>query len=475
MKIYGPILLLILLTLIGCGQEQFGAVRQNSSSQANTLKTYEQLSCSSFTLIKPKVDILYVVDNSSSTYFLQSDIRNAIKNTVNSISTQFDYRVIGTSLLPVKDDPTPYNDYQVITNSSDALSSEAAGRKIISADELNFFNTPEPEGTEAGAKRVIDFISNNSSSGLFRQSAYLLVVLISNGRDQEIEYSPYSNGQTLQNIAIYNERLNSLKSIKTQLNLQQLRFFSVTANSSCNKTGWYSSEKSYISIAKDLYNLSGATDSNVNQDFYNLCTNSISSLFTGVNNSIQQVLIPHTYRYWPITFAENNEMVSINDIQVIKVSSNGSKTDLSKNAQWTYVDEGSAVSVNTRELPSLGEAVVGRHFVRFTDGNLITYPDCVIVKSISRTEYLGYVVIQKAPQVASVVLRVNGKVIPQSSTNGWTYIGYQTNKNIKMPYPNSGDDLPAIIKTGFMIQLNGSSNYYKSGDEITVDYFPAAL
>ncbi|MFA7614674.1 MAG: hypothetical protein WCY48_10600, partial [Candidatus Caldatribacteriota bacterium] len=80
------LLLSSLLFLFSCGKEQFGTAAQQESSQADALKAFHQASCSSHTLIKPKVDILYVVDNSSSTYYLKDSIRDSIKNTVNSVS-----------------------------------------------------------------------------------------------------------------------------------------------------------------------------------------------------------------------------------------------------------------------------------------------------------------------------------------------------------------------------------------------------
>src|SRR4051812_29300241 len=98
---WSAIFTLALLLLVGCGKEEFGTTAQNNTSKADPLLDYQQLSCSSFTLIKPKVDILYVVDNSSSTYYVASDIKAAVKKTVDTISLQFDYRVVGTSLLPL--------------------------------------------------------------------------------------------------------------------------------------------------------------------------------------------------------------------------------------------------------------------------------------------------------------------------------------------------------------------------------------
>jgi hypothetical protein len=107
--------------------------------------------------------------------------------------------------------------------------------------------------------------------------------------------------------------------------------------------------------------------------------------------------------------------------------------------------------------------------------NLLVYPDCVIIKSKTRVEYFNYIVLPKEPRQDTIVVRVNGSPIAQSASNGWTYVGSRLNQNIKAAYPNPGDETPAVTKSGFMIQLNGSANYYKSGDSVEVYYLPAGI
>lgn len=473
MKTYWSALFpLLFLILTGCGSEEFGSTPQTKTDSASPIKQYEQLSCSTYTLIKPKVDILYVVDNSTSTHHMANDIKTSIRNTVNTISKEFDYRVIGTALIPNPSDNNTFDDYQVLTNSTDPLSSEASSRKIISSSELNFFSSTQ-NGAEAGLSRIIQFMSYNATSGLFRQDAYHLIILISNGRDTEIETAIHTNGETSVNTAVYNERLDSFKYLRNQLSSQQLRLFSVTADRSCTKSGWLSSEKSYKQMSTDLYHLSGAIDSNTNKDWYNLCSTGLSTMFEAVNNSIKQVIVPHEYRYWPLTFATDSDTRnSFGEIEVFKVSKN-SAPELMPASSWSYYENTTGQPLNVREKPTVGEPRVGKHFIKFT--NRIVYPDCVQVRSVSRTEYFGYVVLPKEPQQNSIVLRINGKDIPKSSTNGWSYVGNRLNQNIKMPYPNAGDQYPAVYKSGFMIQLNGSANYYKSGDNVEAHYLPAGI
>ena len=466
-------LLLFLLGLIGCGKEEFGTVPRNTTENASPLKAYAHNSCSTFTLIKPKVDVLYVVDNSSSSYYIANDIKTALSNTVNKLSSDFDYRVIGT---PLMETASGNNDFQVMTNSSDLQGIPSDTRRISSASGFNFFTSSPVPGVEKGLARTISFVNAHKNS-LIRSSSYLVIVLVSNGRDLEIEEDlGFGNGETKINTSVYNDRLASFRSLKTSLDSIQLRLFSVTAKSICG-AGYRTALKSYVKMSNDLYTDSLAQDNNSALDSYDLCSSSgISSIFTAINNSIKQVVLPHQYRYWPITFAENNELVSLSEIKVQKISPSGASVTLVRDTDWTYEDKGSSQAVNTRELPTIGEPVTGRHFIKFPDNKLITYPDCVLVTSVSRTEYFGYVVLPQRPKVESLSLRINGRVIPQSSTNGWSDLtSSPSTRNIKIAYPSPGDENPPVIRTGFMLQLNGASNYYKSGDNVEVNFIPAGI
>ncbi|HXH32376.1 MAG TPA: vWA domain-containing protein [Bacteriovoracaceae bacterium] len=474
MKLCSKALLSVVLLgfLAGCGGEKFGTTPQSTTNKPDPLKAFEQLSCSSSTLIKPKVDILYVVDNSTSSYYLPSDIKTAIKKTVDSISKEFDYRMIGTNLIPFNNDPNAFDDYQVMTNSTDALSAEAASRKIITTSELNFFSNPAGGSNEAGLKRTIDFINSHFYDNLFRKDAYHIIVLISNGRDGEVERDlGYGNGQTELVVQQYNDRLASFNDIKNNLNSQQLRFFSVSAKSSC-KPGWLSSNLSYVKMAGDLYNASGAQDNNANRDSYDLCGAGIEGLFIAVNTSIKQVILPHKYRYWPITFTSGE--IEQSSIRVYKTAGNSAPV-LMNDSEWDYKPNLNSSSINTRIAPTPGEPTTARHLIEFTPGNEIVYPTCISVASTSKREFFGFVVIPKEPKPESIAMRINGQTIAQSSSNGWSYIGNRMNQNIKVAYPNSGDELPAVVKSGFMIQLNGSASYYKSGDNVEVHYIPAGI
>lgn len=455
MKIQWSVLFaLFLFVLAGCGSEQFGSVPQSTTSNPDAVSSYNQLSCSSSTLIKPKVDILYVVDNSGSALSMSDAIKTSITNTIGSISQQFDYRVIGTKLIP--DTATDY-DYRVMTNSEDALPN--TGKKIISASEMPFFTMPVVGAPrEAGLKRTVNFINNNGS--LIRNNSHLIVILVSNGRDNEAEIDDdgLASTPTIQQ-PVFSTRIGELNSIKSAKSLVELRFMPVTAHSDNCTPGARSSMNSYVAAG----NIFGG-------EVFNLCGNNVSSLFAQVNSTIQQETIPHVYRYWPITFAENNEMVSISEIQVYKVSPNSAPT-LMPSSSWTYrkIPGGT----NTRIQPTVGEYSSLSHFVEFNPSSYVRWPDCVQIKSVSRTEYYKYIVLNKAADTTKPIsVRINGSVV--SSAN-WSYRGYVGTTNIKANYPNPGDDQPPVTKSGYMIEITNPASYYKSGDSVEVSFTGAAI
>lgn len=465
--------LFLLFSLVSCGEEQFGTAPQNTKTGADPIKSYAHQSCSTYTLIKPKVDVLYIVDNSASTYYLASDIKLALSNTVSKLSQDFDYRVIGTPLLETS---SGNNDYQVMTNSTDLHGLPSDAKRISSAGSFNFFTKEPVPGMEKGLSRIVSFVDAHKN-GLIRNNAYLIIVLVSNGRDLEVETDAgFNNGQTVFNKTIYDNSLNKLKNdLKTSLNYIQLRLLSVTAKSVCG-TGYRTAYQSYVKASYDLYAHSQATDNPANLDSYDLCSSGgIGQVFTAINNSIKQVVLPHEYRYWPITFAAD-PMVSSDDFKVQKISPNGSSVTLQKNVDWTYDQRATEVTLNSRELPTPGEPITGQHFIRFT--NRVVYPDCVLVTSISRTEYFGYVALPQKPRspvLDNLTIRINGNIVPKSALTDETSVAKTINIKVDHPGGNPpGTANPPVVRTGYMIKL-APAYYYKSGDQVDVNYTPAGI
>lgn len=466
--------ILALTTLVGCGAEQFGTTPQSTSSTPDPLRTYEQSSCSSYTLVKPKVDIVYLIDNTQSYYYSNQQLKDAISSTISTVSSQFDYRIIITSLVnPNQDLRDTYqnfnsspddSDLRILTNSDTPLPSSVSGKKIISVSELSGFPAVlEQPHRERGLWRLQKFMNRHRSTGLLRQGAYNLMVLVSNNRDVEVE-NVDANGSTSIVQSEFTKRYNELTTLRSQLQSQEFRLFSIAAKSQC-VGNWIPATHSYLKMAETLHGVSDAID---------LCSGNFVSLFAEVNNSIRQVVIPHEYRLWPITFADNSTpMSNFANVEVYKFS--GNNKVFVPASSYQYYDNGGTGAVNILTTTDPAEFVSNRrHFIRFNSGAEVTYPDCIQIKSTSRTEVFNYVVLQREPRPETIYVTINGRSIPQSSTNGWVYRGNITVPNIKVPQP-SGSELPPLPKSGFMIELKGADNYYKSGDNVQVNYIPAAI
>lgn len=465
MKIYWSafLSLFLLLAMAGCGAEQFGTTPQSTSNQSNPLQVYQQSSCSGHTLIKPAVDILYVVDNSQSNYWISGDVKAGIQNTIGSISAQFDYRVIGTPLLKTTNGD---EDYQVLPKDPSSLPVSVTSTKVLtSSSQFTFFSNIVTGQPEAGLRRVQEFITAHSSDGLFRQGAYLFIVLVSNGRDTEVEY--VQNSATAQNAAVFNDRKQAFSVLKTSLNSQQLRLFSVTANTKCVSSYW-ASPLSYAAMSKALYESHAGFPSSDKYDHYDLCSKAnVSSVFTDVNSQIQQIIIPHTYKYWPITSTDGVIDTSPGKIKVYKSTGNAAPVEMTSG--WSYL--ANPGNQNTRILPTVGEPTARAHLVEFDSSHYVTYPDCISISTSSNIEYFGYIAIPKIPTMSSVVIKINGAVVPSS---GWTFMAAEGSQNINIKvahlgYPNT----PVVMRQGYMFKLT-SNYYYRSGDNVEVFYVPAS-
>lgn len=470
MKNFKFLSLALLFTLISCGKEQFGSTPASESSSTSGVQVYENLSCAASTLVKPPVDIVYVVDNSTSTNYIQSNIKSAIQQTVNSVSTQFDYRIIGTPLIS-----SDTNDLQVLASSPTSIPSAFSSKKIISSSEFNFFMNTVPTVQEQGFLRVKNFVNAHISSGLLRQQAHTIIILVSNGYDTDTTTTtggaviPQTSGSA------FSSYKTSFFGFKAALTAKQVRFMSVVSHqsaSSCSITA--NPGATYKEMSRLMYINSNASDNGSYNDSYDLCNNGFSSLFTGVNSSIQQVLQPHKYNRWPVTFTSGS--LNTGDIEVYKVSGS-TRTLLNSGSQWSLITNSSCGSpCNTRIEPTVGEPTSAPNIIEFNGtSNYITYPDCVVVKGRDYVEYFGYIVINREPDLTkSVAVTINGS---QLSSADWTYVGYKGSAspgfNIKVPY-NGSPDTPAVYRSGYMFQIK-NNKYYKSGDSVEVYYQPAGI
>ena len=82
--------------------------------------------------------------------------------------------------------------------------------------------------------------------------------------------------------------------------------------------------------------------------------------------------------------------------------------------------------------------------------------------ALIQTFIFNYAILNDAPIPSTIVVKKNGVIIPESSTNGWSYIGYDTKY---MSYSPSLSNQ----RTGYFIKMNGSAEY-SGADIITIEY-----
>ncbi len=478
-------ILMFTLGFVGCAKEEFMAKKSQDSFSAPLTFSNNSTVCSQFTLIKPRVDFLFLWDNTSSQTFVTNETKQALSNTINYISDRFDFHILMAPLVPLPG--SAINDVAyLITSSTFGLGQSALNIRVEkneAANTLNNFLTTS-SSNEKGIQRSYDMLNANISNGIFRQDAYTVVVLMSNGNDFKVDsngaYDPVSTNQYIQT---YKNLLVNLRN--TTLHSTQLRFISLVAQTDKCHPFWRQGG-SYTTMSQQLYSApfpSGdlrklpydqAGDST--PDSYDVCTSDFVHLFDGVNNSIQDTVIAHKYNFWPISAVQSPLTFDPNKIRVQKA--NGDEFfEIAGSGQgngWRYA--GYLTNQNTRYEPSPGEAFTG-HMIELFGTARVTYPECILISTVSPTYYYGYVAMNGKPLVSSIRVTIDGRSIPQSNVDGWEYIGQEASQNLRIQGPNFPQDpyqeaLPADIRTNaYFLKMHGTA-IFKSGAVVNVVYDP---
>lgn len=519
-KTYPILLFILLLAVASCGNERFSSIKNTESTPPPSRETSEVSKCSEFTYIKPEVDFLFLWDNSTSSLFVDNTTLNALANLLTNISNQFDYHVM---IAPLK--ATGSSQAKLAAATPNGLGASALGMQVplssIPASALGF--TKVGGNQEAGITRAVNLINSNRSNGIFRQNAYLNVVIISNQDDNSWEQGFPPSAYDRQ---IYvNEKLNELLCLRghynppsglsctgiSALNSQQMRFMSVVAYSdpatqSCGQLNYWRQNRVYKEISSRIYsapytNSVVLTDQNsrsdletssgfYNFDSYNICSqSSFSSLFDGINASIQATLIPHKYNYAPVAGPG-----AIIDPNAIKVFKNGAElarlTPPVGPTDNGFTFNNIVQTVNTRYEPTPGEPFTG-YLVELHGSARAAYPDCLRATTTTPAEYFGYIPLNAKPYEPSISVKINNVSIPKSSVNGWQLVKdgggdprFFSSKNIKIQSnaakcPVSGDSNryceanPPVSRSGYMIQVFGTA-IYSNGANIQVVYDPSS-
>ncbi len=502
------------MLLSSCGKEVFDPIANKDTAVSNAVTKVTISSCSSYTQIKPKVDFLFLWDNSTSTTFINSKTKEALNNVIYSISDRFDYHIMLAPLIVRDSDPINF-EAKIITESPDGLNNSALAMKIdasLAAQSLNFSYSSGSK--EEGIDRSIDLIKANINNGVFRANSYTYVVLMSNQDDSSwaVDFPPSPNDQqnylrdkTKEFLCLrgnYNPQTGSCSG--ANLNALEMRFMSITAfqdGGSCPGVSSWDKGDTYQKFSKAVYqepyfvnnkNESRQSDQNLRADgmydSYDICSQSdFSKIFEGINSSIRDTILRHKYNYWPVA-KQGDPPIDPENIRVFKDGEEIQRltNPIPMNASG-FVYNNSVQNVFTRFEPTPGEAFEG-YLIRLYGDAVVTYPECLRVQTQTPKEYFGYVNLQTKPVESSIKLEINGQSVAKSATNGWELVKsggqpqYFPSKNIKIRGPgqfcpsNSStycEDTPAVNKSGYFLKLNGNA-IYSNGATIEVIYDPSA-
>lgn len=527
------LILLLPGLFFSCAKEEFAATRGQKQETVPQVVRASSSVCSNFTLIRPKVDLLFLWDNSSSSYFINPQTREALNRLVENVSNRFDYHIVLAPLVR----PTNWqiNEHvRLVAFDDQGLNSQAIAMRIPKENASSSLNFPTAGGNiEAGLNRAKELLEANQSNGIFRQGANTLIVLMSTEDDNH--YMQVNNlsfpSSTIQNNYV-SHKLHELLCLRGNydgrlgagytgsygvncsgapaLNSTMMRFISVVAHhpTVCSQNGIINSKRgvAYIRASNDIYNepYSNGTPLPVDQfnratpDSTDICLRNYDSIFDGVNSAIQDTVVAHTYKFWPVDQASRSvdpatikvrkgtgqEFFAIpNNVNIIESAMDTNDTDVfgAPVNGWRYV--GVQNNTPTRFLPSSGEPYSG-HLIQLFGQAKVTYPECLQVTYDSQVKYIGYVHIPGKPLESSIELRVNGSLVPRcqnsTSTNCWELElssgqpHFQTDKNIMIQGPgNFTPASPAELRTGYFLRLRGNA-VIPSGANISVNWLPSS-
>jgi len=471
------------LLVSSCGKEEFktNPNKENPPLGTKPVTASSQL-CSDFTPVKPPVDFLFLWDNSASQYFVTPEAKLALNNTINLISKRFDYRVLMAPLLVEDYSLAKVNDeVHLIAENLSGISQSMQAKVKAQSEAIHLLNfTPRGGSRERGLSRAYNLLSQNIGTGVFRKNAYTIIVLMSNGNENS--YIPEGHADNGGATYFTQLKANYLHLRDTNLQALQMRFISVVAHSACVngfKQGYH-----YTNMSRELYATAYPNGKpspidqaeNLTPDSYDICSNSFSRVFEGINASIEPQIIKHVYNYWPIT-TDTAARIDLGNMQVIKIIGSSIVSSIPQDALngWQFV--GNQTNRNTRVQPFPGEPFSGQ-MIKLNGSAQVAYPECLKIKTKTPVDYYGFIHLHSKPVLNTINLKVDNFPIPQSTVNGWQYIGQVNNQNIKIVHPTNPvpDTNYPDFKTGYFLKIRGKENLEKlvNGASIDLIYTPAA-
>lgn len=454
MKLSMISIVLALFMLVACSEKsEFATPPDTTTVSVNSLTTYSYDSCAIEASINPKVNMLILIDNSTSTTLLSDAMKQSIINSIYFASTHFDYRIYVAPLIQPEGGDN-FSNYPAFSGTP--TGSTAIPQSSSQAIEGLTFQNPAFGSDERGISRMIQLLNYNHNNGHFRNDSNTVTVIVSNGDDNEIAYNPAATTNQ------FEQKLNELKTFKQShdsTGQKQFRLVSYVPQSYC-KVG-YVIGRQYREMSKRLYALYGdGSQSSYFPDTFDLCNQNVPNIFSQINSSINPIPEKLTYAHWPIDEEledlVNRDQINLANLQVSTYDvATGTRTQLSQGADYTYNNafNGSLlVAGHVNELTHQGHALN----LNSPQARIQT-PNCMSITAPEYKKYYGYIPVAIKPLKESIQLTINGRNITESAKDGWQLVStYQPSLNILVP------PTPAHItdlRSGFMIKLNGTAVY----------------
>jgi hypothetical protein len=466
--------LILFFILFACTKEEFNQSTKTETSASNAIVVNVEERCTNFT--PPPIDILLLIDNSRSINLILTTFKTALSNIVKAATGFHDFRIYIAPLVPKENEAEiDKKQFQLITNSPINL---PITTKIVGLNDVKIPGEFYDLDAEQGISRSIALLKTNSkiSSGsnllnIFREKAYSMVILLSNGDDRTFKQDAYGN---LIDDGTFNQLKNELLGIKTSLNSLSLRFLTVVNHTSCGASVPRPGEF-YKQMSRSIYNAQNLTDSNgTTEDSYDMCSNSLETVFEEISKTVENFKRGHIYNKWPL--GENLDFDPSKLVVVKKIS--GAQVPRDDNNGFKFIEQFQS-NVNIREIPpvepNIPAELYSGYFLELSGNGKVAYPDCLVVRKEDFDKFYGYIVLNDEPNPETLKIVINGKEIPQSDSNGWKFIGFQESVNTLV---KSREDLssitPGIFKTGYVIKLFGNA-VYSDGAKVEVHFKGAPL
>jgi hypothetical protein len=491
-------LLASLLILTSCAKEEFAVNKGTQSGSVNPIVSTSTQLCSQHTLVSPQVDILLLWDNSSSFNFVTTASKSSMTKLIESVSEKFDYHILSVPLVPANTSNTLFEGILVAKDQASVTGAAASILKTKEQAVASLAFSSGPGGSEAGIDRATKVIEANRTNGIFRNGAYTIIVVMSNEDDKGCSLGGPICNNSYDLDKYITPRVNKLLCLRgntavdcngsgytqaTSLKSSMMRFINISPLTMCS-SGLNKMNYSYRKAAKTIYEAEYTPDESGKKwptandhlspdvtgapDSYNLCSIDFSHIFDGVNTAIKQTLIKHKYEYWPV--AGLNADLDPDTLRVVRSDSKILKNNTDEaNPEEGYQYIGDQNNHATRVEPTAGEAFTGK-MIQLFGNDKIVYPDCLTVTYDAKKVKYGYIYLKYGqPKVDTIEVRINGQLVPQSTTNGWDYMGNQfvsaLDANLKVY------DMPAGTQSGYVIRLNGSYQFSTSGSATAVTVY----